>query len=59
MISHALVAICMFPLTFVVYWAYGDKVCQSTTLHLLCVYVCFYVSKIGIVNTQVFETIDG
>lgn len=26
MISHALVAICMFPLTFAVYWAYGDKI---------------------------------
>ncbi|XP_010446966.1 PREDICTED: lysine histidine transporter-like 7 [Camelina sativa] len=29
MISHALVAICMFPLSVVVYWAHGDKIPAS------------------------------
>ena len=31
-ISHVFIAVCMFLVAIVVYWAYGDKVCQNPTL---------------------------
>lgn len=60
MVSHVFIAICMFPLSIVVYWAYGDKVCQNpNTICLVFNCISNYIFGLFITIDDLINVIDS